>query len=93
MRTGQHIKRMLGQGGELMSSPMLRAIETAAPIAMALGIPCRVSPLACEVGGMYEWKEGMYLPAAGLSAAAIRERFPFCRTELLKQVEEEVAVR
>eukprot|EP00960_Hanusia_phi_P000351 9717-Hanusia_phi.AAC.1 len=85
-KTAKCLQGMLGaQGGELISSPMLRAIETAAPIAMALAVPCRITPLACEVGGMYEWRDGKYLPAAGLSAGQIRTRFPFCRTELLKQ--------
>ena len=38
---------------QVVPSPMLRALQTAAPIAAALGCPCQVSPLVFETGGMY----------------------------------------
>jgi len=65
----------------LYASPMLRALQTAAPIARALNMPVQVWPDICEFGGVYLDAEGYPQGVAqpGLTRSAILEHFPFAQ--------------
>jgi hypothetical protein len=63
-----------GGTGQVVASPMLRALQTAEPIARALASSCVVSPLVFEVGGMYRKDlDGRFVHAPGLSATGALE--------------------
>jgi 2,3-bisphosphoglycerate-dependent phosphoglycerate mutase len=65
----------------LYASPMLRALQTAAPIARRLNMPVHVWPDICEFGGVYLDSEGhpQGIAQPGLTRSTILEHFPFAQ--------------
>lgn len=66
---GYHIDRII-------TSPMLRALQTAQPLADALNVPVDVWWEICERGGMFEYRQGTAHGYPGLTREQIREQFP-----------------
>jgi broad specificity phosphatase PhoE len=67
----------------LYASPMLRALQTASPLAKALNLPVRVWADICEYGGVYLDNEGIPTGEGfpGLTRPQIMERFPFAEPD------------
>ena len=81
---GRELARYLGKergaASLVVPSPMLRALQTAAPIVEALSCDCVVSPLVYETGGMYAREGSGFVNRPGLSAAEISSRFSAYKT-------------
>ncbi len=60
----------------LYCSPMLRAMQTARPIAQALGVPYEVWLDIHEVGGIYLDHDGRKVGYSGQTRSQLLERFP-----------------
>lgn len=67
----------------LYASPMLRALQTATPLAQALQLPLQVWPDICEYGGIYLDDEGSPhgIAQSGLTRPQIMERFPLAELD------------
>jgi broad specificity phosphatase PhoE len=63
---------------QLYCSPMLRALQTARPIARALGVPYEVWVDIHEIGGIYLDRDGRKVGYAGHTRSQLLERFPEC---------------
>ena len=63
---------------QIYCSPMLRAMQTARPIARALGMPYEVWPDIHEIGGIYLDHDGRKVGYAGQTRSQLLKRFPEC---------------
>lgn len=77
--------RLVRSGGAyLVTSPMLRAMQTTAPLARDTGYNVIIHPECYEVGGLYDSaKGGRALKVEGMTAEAIAAAFPGYHTHLL----------
>ncbi|GHF94970.1 phosphoglycerate mutase [Deinococcus piscis] len=81
-RQAQGVAAALARGfaGEpvtrLCSSLTLRAVQTAAPVAAALGLPVQGMTLAYECGGLTTGPAGHFAPVGGREYAALRAECP-----------------
>mmetsp|Transcript_74963 Transcript_74963/g.223359 ORF Transcript_74963/g.223359 Transcript_74963/m.223359 type:complete len:320 (-) Transcript_74963:67-1026(-) len=82
------LAKLFGKGKppvDIYSSPLLRAIETAAPLQRALpgSPPIRVRPELAEIGGLRRvLEDGSVEVLPGMSPQELRERFPDLELEL-----------
>jgi 2,3-bisphosphoglycerate-dependent phosphoglycerate mutase len=60
----------------IVTSPMLRALQTTQPLAEALNVPVKVWPDICERGGIYQRIPSGTVGLPGLTRRQIREQFP-----------------
>ena len=63
---------------QLYCSPMIRAMQTARPIARALGVPYEVWVDIHEIGGIYLDRDGRKVGYAGQTRSQLLQRFPEC---------------
>lgn len=85
MRVAQHLAEgppnMLGNDvgygiTDILVSPMLRTLQTSAPIVECLNIKPHVWPLICEHQGTNYKKNGQAIGVAGMTRSAMSQQFP-----------------